>query len=300
MGTRTRLAALVLAAFAALVLAACGGGGGGGGGETTTAGTQQASGGGVLVAAATRAADAGSSRVNFTVTTDVPGQDAPLVFAGEGEFDYAAQKGKLTYDLSDLFAAVGQDLGSEPAEVILDGTAFYMKLPALTGLLPGAKDWIKFDLATLSQQQGFDFGQLQQGDPSALLEFLQATGDVEEVGTEQLDGVDTTHYRAMVDVSKALEQAPAQTKEQVQATLDQLEAAGLSELPIDVWVDGEGLPRKVEYDLKVNVEGQEVQTVLAMTFTDYGIEVVVTPPPADQVTDYAELLAQLGGAATTG
>lgn len=301
----TRFGLLAVTALAALALAACGGGGNdssGGGEATTSAATAETSTDSVLAAAATNAAGAGSSRLNFTATTEIAGQEAPIVFTGEGEFDYEAQKGRFTYDLSELFAAAGQDFGSEPAEIIIDGTVFYMKFPALTSLLPGAKEWIKFDLETLGQQQGVDLSQLQQlnqGDPTAILEYLRATGEVEEVGTEEVDGVETTHYRAIVDIDKAVAQAPAESKDQVQAQIDQLKAAGLTELPIDVWIDGDGLPRKLEYDITVDAEGQEVHTVLAMTFTDYGVDVEVTPPPADQVSDYGELIAQLGVATTS-
>jgi hypothetical protein len=296
----TRLALLLTALLATLVLAACGGGSGGD--ETTSpSGTSASGADAVLVAAATKASDAGSSKVKFAATTDIPGQEAPVVLTGEGEFDYAAQKGRLTYDLSDLFAAAGQDIGSEPAEIVVDGTVFYMKFPALSSLLPGAKEWIKFDLATLGKESGFDLAQLQQlnqGDPAATLEYLRATGDVEEVGQEDLDGVETTHYRATVDVDKAIEQAPAESRAALQAQIDQLKAAGLEKLPIDVWIDGDGLPRKFTYDVTVDTNGQKVRTVVEMELTDYGVEVEVTPPPADQVTDFSELASQLG--ATTG
>jgi hypothetical protein len=269
-----RFAALLLAALAALAFAACGGGDSGG---------------------------EGSSRIALTVTSDVPGQDAPIVFTGEGEFDYEAQKGRFAYDLSDLFAAAGQDFGSEPAEIVIDGTVIYMKFPALTSLLPGATDWLKFDLTTLGQQSGIDLSQLQQlnqGDPTAILEYLRATGEVEEVGTEEVDGVETTHYRATVDVDKAVAQAPEETRDQVQAQIDQLKAAGISELPIDVWIGSDGLPRRLAYDITVDVSGQEAHTVLEMNLTDYGVDVQIEPPPADQVTDYADLVAQLGGTTT--
>jgi hypothetical protein len=296
-----RLILMLAAVLAALALAACGGGSGGGEDAVPTTGGETAD--ALLAAAATKATDAGSSRVSFTATTDIPGQEAPLVISGEGEFDYEGQKGRLTYDLSDIFAAAGQDFGSgDPAEIIVDGVVFYMKFPALTSLLPGTKEWIKFDLATLGEAEGFDLAQLQQlnqGDPTAILEYLRATGDVEEVGAEEVDGVETTHYQATVDLDRAVQQAPADVRDQVQAQIDQIKASsGLTELPIDVWIDGDGLPRKLAYDMTIEAEGQEVHTVLEMVFTDYGVEVDVTPPPADQVTDFAELTASLGGATT--
>ena len=43
--------------------------------------------------------------------------------------------------------------------------------------------------------------------------------DVEEVGTEEVRGVDTTHYRGTIDLERALEQVPESVKPQVEAQL---------------------------------------------------------------------------------
>lgn len=291
----------VLAVLAAVFLAACGGGSSGGEGGETVATTEAASGDSVLAAAATKATTAGSSKVDFTITTQIPGQDGPVTLSGNGAFDYENQTGQLTYDFSELFAATGQSLGDDPVEVILDGNVFYMKFPLLSNLVPGGKPWIKFDVQKLGEEQGLDLSQLQQlnqGDPSQILGYLRGSGSVEEVGPETIDGVETTHYKAVIDLDKVASQAPPELQAQVQEQIDQLKKqTGVGELPMEVWVDGDGLPRRILYTFEASLTGGEdkTSTILTMNFTDYGVDVQVEPPPADQVTDITEL----AGAAST-
>jgi hypothetical protein len=289
---RSALAAVTV--LAALALAACGGGSSSGGGEAVAT-TESGSADALLAAAATKATDAGSSKVDFTITTQIPGQEGPVNLTGNGEFDYANQQGKLTYDFSELFAAAGQPVGNEPVEVILDKNVVYMKFALLSKLIPGGKPWLKFDIQKIGEQQGLDLSQLQQlnqGDPSQILGYLRGSGSVEEVGKETIDGVETTHYTAVIDLDRVASQAPPALQDQVQTQIDKLkEQTGIGELPMEVWIDDDGLPRRVSYTFDASLTGgsEKTSTVLTMNFTDYGVDVAVEPPPADQVTDISEL-----------
>lgn len=295
-GRATALAALL----AALLLAACGGGG-------ISASEAPDGGGAVLASAAEATREAGSSRVAFTLTTELPAEVAqdPVTFTGEGEFDYTSRSGRVTYDFSDLLATFGQT-SSEPVEMRFLGNVFYMKFPLLAAFLPGAKEWIEFDLESLGEDAGIDLNQLQQlgqSDPSQALDYLRATGQVEEVGTEQVDGVETTHYTGTIRLDAVAEQVPADQRDAVREAIEKLkQQSGLAEIPVDVWVDGDDLVRKMSmtYTAKVPVEGEtkDASSTVTMEFSDYGVEVDVQAPPADQVTSLAELTA-LSGAATS-
>ena len=85
--------------------------------------------------------------------------------------------------------------------------------------MPGGKPWIKVDLNAVGKQAGIDLSQFTQlgTDPSRMVDWLRTvSGDVTTVGTEKLDGVDTTHYRATVDLSKYPDLVPADQREAVQ------------------------------------------------------------------------------------
>ncbi|MGZ4549165.1 MAG: hypothetical protein ACXVF0_06560 [Blastococcus sp.] len=87
---------------------------------------------------------------------------------------------------------------------------------------------------------------------------------------ETLDGSPTTHYTLTVDVQKLPATLPGR---------QQLVAAGLTTLPIEMWVDDQGRPVKFSEDL--TVKAQHVSTVV--TLGKFDAPVTVTPPPADQV-----------------
>jgi hypothetical protein len=296
---------LLAAAVAALLLAGCGGGGEDGGASALTTGGESAA--SVLAAAASETSDSGSSRVDLTFSTELPPELAqePVTFTGQGAFDYASRKGELTYDFSELFATLGLPQADEPVEAIFQGDVFFMKFPLLSASLPEGRPWLKLDLKALGQQPGVNLAQLQQlsqGDPSRALDYLRATGaTVEEVGSEQIRGVETTHYHGTIQLDKLADQVPAEQREQVRATVQQLiEQTGMTEIPTDVWVGEDGLIRRMtlNYTAKVPASGsdpQEVASTVTMEFYDFGAEVDVQPPRADQVTDVAELTEPSSG-----
>jgi hypothetical protein len=296
---------LLAAAVAALLLAGCGGGGEDGGAPALTTGGESA--GSILAAAASETADSGSSRVDLTFSAELPSELAqePVTFTGQGAFDYASREGELTYDFSELFASLGLPRADEPVEAIFQGDVFYMKFPLLSASLPEGRPWLKLDLKALGEQPGVNLAQLQQlsqGDPSRALDYLRATGGtVEEVGSEQIRGVETTHYRGTIQLDKLADQVPAEQREQVRAAVQQLtEQTGMTEIPTDVWVGEDGLIRRMtlNYRAKVTAPGsdpQEVASTVTMEFHDFGAQVDVQPPRADEVTDVAELTAPSSG-----
>ena len=64
------------------------------------------------------------------------------------------------------------------------------------------------------------------------------------------------------------------------------EAVG-GDLPVDVWIDHDGLLRRLR--IEPSVEGQKVSIV--MDLDKYGVDVAVEAPPADQVSDMRSLLS---------
>lgn len=278
----------VLAALAALVPLACSGGGDGGGSgagpapATTTASAP-------VALAATRTREAGSAR--FSMTSRIEGGPAAGTITGEGAF--AGRRGRMTLDLSDLGA--GGAFLEGRMEVVFDGLVFYLRFPpAVAAALPGNKPWLRVDLAALGSQEGFDFEQLlqvNQGDPSQTLEYLRAASDdFREVGAETVRGVETTHYRGTVDLEKVAALAPEGARETYRRAI---EAAGTSTLPMDVWIDADGLLRRMRYEQPIpGQEGASATTTIELY--DFGTEVDAEPPPAGAVLDIQDLIGGTG------
>jgi hypothetical protein len=239
--------------------------------------------------AATKYEEAGSSRVSMSATTTgVPG--GPFTFTAEGEFD--RERGRMTMDMSELGEATGGAFAGE-LEMILDDLVMYMKFPeAITEQLPGGKSWVRIDLREAGKELGIDLEELmqvQQSDPSQSLQYLRgASDDFEEVGEEEVRGVETTHYRGTIDLHKAVEQLPEDARGSFERAIDLI---GTDELPLDVWIDDDGMARRMKYDQPLpSAGGEEGAMELTMEFFDFGVDVDVEPPPSDEVIDIKELI----------
>jgi hypothetical protein len=245
--------------------------------------------------AATKSADAGGASVQMQISYTV-GSDTGEMSAS-GRFD--RDEGELTFDMSKLFTGAGAPAGAGgPMRMIYtkeDGhSILYMTMPFLSTMLPGGKTWVKADIDKLAGMMGQSFGQLvgqSSQNPGDTLAMLRSVGDVEKVGTDTVDGVDATHYRATIDLAKAIAQ-----KGVPEATVQRLRESGApAQLPVDVWVgDDDGLPRKMEMGYDAETQGSPVSTRMTMTFADWGSDVSVDSPPANEVFDATELAAGAG------
>lgn len=277
---------IVLLLAAALLLPACGGG------DSVAADP--------VAEAATKTTEAGSSRIDFTMAMEAEGRSITL--RGDGVFDYTSPRGRMTLDVGDLTGLAGEMLGNGRMEFVLDGRAYYMKFPGAMQLV--GRQWLKIDLERVGELTGADLGGLEQANqnPAQLMQFLRgASDDIEELGKEEVRGVETTHYRAKVDLEEAAEQGAEigelsdEMREQLQAEIERMKAqTGLETLPVEVWVDEENLVRRMQMAVSFAVEGEQVGMDMTMDFFDFGVDVRVARPPADQTIDITEL-ASLGG-----
>ena len=88
---------------------------------------------------------------------------------------------------------------------ILDSSTYAstLKLP-LVSQLPAAKpgsSWISRSSASRLDRLRANSCSRSQADPSQALEYLQGATDVQAVGDEDVRGVPTTHYKAVVDLA---------------------------------------------------------------------------------------------------
>jgi hypothetical protein len=298
-----RLLALVPLALAlALVATGCGGNQGGSGNVALP----------VLedlepVANATARAD--SARFEMEFEMDVPAF-GPFAFTASGAFDTPSKQAEMTMDLGSfaelMSGLAGSFGGNAPSglgdpekwklEMRLDGLVAYMRMPLLASELPNGKEWVRLDLAAAARLKGMDLAELQSlakgSDPRETLDFLRSVaGDVTRVGTEDVRGVPTTHYFAIIDWQKALRQAARQAGQE--GILQQLQSLGgsMSNVPVDVWVDADSRVRRMTMEFSFSSpDGQEQATAsMSMELFDYGAPVSVEAPPASDVVDALKL-----------
>jgi len=293
----------VLAAVIALVAAACGGEGG------TSVVAGEPIGLEELAQAASSSADASSGRFAFSMEMSFPGADEPFAFSGSGAFDAESERASFTVDMSSFASLLGgffagmagpnaadapdfDDPDGWKIDAVQDAPVTYVRFPALAEQLPAGKSWLRTDGRETGESQGLDFTQFQQftsNDPRKMLDFLQAaSGEIETVGTEELRGVETTHYRATIDPLDYKRLAPPDKRQELESLVEQMATqSGLGEIPVDIWVDQGGLVRKLAMELSPTEAGTtgSGEVSLAFELYDYGEDVEIDLPPASEVVD---------------
>jgi hypothetical protein len=171
------------------------------------------------------------------------------------------------YDGGSEHCAAALDFDRQRARITCDSQG---KLPGDDSIIVGKAvytpvgdgKWTKLDDAS------DDLGDV---DPRAILAATQKDAEeVSELGAEQVRGVDTTHYRFLVH-GGAAELEPAK---------------GATTAPLDVWIDGDGLVRRMR---AVDAAGTDHEGTFEIEFFDFGADLDIEPPPADQIVDADEV-----------
>ena len=302
-GMLSRLLAATLVALLALAASGCGGGDGA---ATVVAGEPIAL--EELSRSASASADAASGRFAFDVEIAFPGADEPMAFSGEGAFDTTSEQASFVVDMSafaqllgGLFAGLGgsgidgapdfDDPGAWRIEVVQDGQTSYVLFPAVADRLPQGKSWIRSDGKSV-KVGGFELGELEGlagSDPRQALEMLRALGgEVETVGVEELRGTETTHYRATIDAEKYASVATQEERKSLGPLSGQL-GTGVGDVPVDVWLDADGFVRKLSLEIAGEGQGQAGSAAMSFELWDYGEDVEIDLPAADEVVDASVL-----------
>lgn len=245
----------------------------------------------------TRAADAtiAESTAKVALSVEISGREPPnkLSITAEGVIDFAGERAAMTMDLGDSLAGAGLAAADATVEVVTESTTIYMRSPLLaqSGMISADK-WLKLDLVELSKTQGLDLSQLTQAgsnDPRQGLAFLEgATEDgVEELGTEDIRGVETTHYRAEIDLENAMKRAGAVTDPE--AFRQFVDSLGMTTITVDAWIDDDNRVRRMSMPLPVPSMANG-EASMTMDYYDFGTDVDVRVPSEGEVVDFGEVL----------
>ena len=139
--------------------------------------------------------------------------------------------------------------------------------------------------------------------PATLLGLLRAqASSVRDLGEEVIGGVNTTHYRALVPVSRLGTGSAAELRQ-----ADKM--FGTTALSFDYWVDSANLLRQLRFAVTMRdpVSGGSASSPpapwanAALTFSvklqlsNYGVRVHVVPPPASQITMHTTCVIDKNG-----
>jgi len=283
--------------------------------------------------------DAGTGRYEMTMTMggEVDGDALDLSMVVTGSYDTEVPASTMSMDMGPMFdelaamaEAEGEDVsgmdmlsGDLTMEMIQIDSMVYLRMPmlsALGGMFGGETDdmgdkWIAVDSDDLGMgSEGLTGGGMSTMDPSMYLELLEGSvGEVTELGSVDVRGTATTGYAVDVSVSEAM---AAQTDEEAAAELEsQLESLGAGdlgdlEIPMEIYVDGDGQVRRVNVDMSFADVASALPDLgsdpsmmgdftMSMTidFFDLGSEdIVIEAPPEDEIVDMSTLGGMFGGA----
>lgn len=114
---------------------------------------------------------------------------------------------------------------------------------------------------------------------------------MKKVGTEKVDGVQTTHYKGTVTLDELraeLKKKDKATQEKREKSLKQYEKLGADKLTMDMWIGPDDHAKQV----RVRAASDKGPLDMTMTFLDYNKPVTVTAPPAKDTVDLAEMMKE--------
>jgi hypothetical protein len=189
--------------------------------------------------------DASSSRVELKLESK--GMPDWGLMNLTGSIDYANSRGELVFTKSD---------STPEARALIVGRDSY--LGAKVG---DTMYWVKESGESTRAADRFMPGATGMRPDRLLKGLTKASNKVEKLGSEEIRGVTTTHYRAHLDKSK-------------------LGIDGKQNEPgvVEAWIDEQGLPRRV----RVPYGGEHDPVAVADLF-DFGVSVDVEAPPADEI-----------------
>jgi hypothetical protein len=182
----------------------------------------------------------------------------------------------------EMSMSLGMD-GQNISEVLV-GTTMYIEYPGLSSMMDG-KSWGEIDLSKATGALGSVSTLLDSAksyNPTTQISALLASGTVSEVGTQTVDGQQTTHYRGTLDSAQLLKLSASQahlTASQLSTLQSEFKTGGLTSETVDLWVGSDKLP----VEIKMSEGTADGTTEMDMHMSDWGAPVNIGAPPANEV-----------------
>lgn len=255
-------------------------------------GTAEAS----VASAARRTSERATGRFDATVeATGVTGASGTTSITTSGAYDADNRLFSASLDtsaLAGLLPGGGVLPGSDSTvDTVVAGDKVYLEAGPFASVLGAA--WLETTIPNVAGQQPVP----SLIDPSAVLDTLQGAGaDMRDVGREDVRGVTTTHYAGTLSVREAFASVPADDRAAIErnlgAMVDDLPSA---ELATDVWIDDDGLVRRVELHIDASAVGapgfeSDGAITLTVELFDVGDDVTIDVPESSEVTSIDELV----------
>jgi hypothetical protein len=211
---------------------------------------------------------------HFFMSAKIVAEGETVEFRGPGEI---ADHGKKLHMQMTMPAEILGIEGAPNRDVTLEfigaNRTFYFRGGPFTDL--AGRKWVTVP----DTEDVFDLG---QNDPSKMLEYLRATSEIDERGTEPVRGVETTHYEARIQLDKVADKV---SPDAARALEQMTRGAGIEEVPLQVWVDRDSLVRRITMNWRPKGGSFLMKTELF----DFG-DVQIDAPAPSETTPLSKLL----------
>jgi hypothetical protein len=285
------------------------------------------------VASVVDASRSTSYRYSMSFSFDMGGQNLDAELA-TGEVD--GERSHVEMDFGALFEQMGTGFSDEevPSELadadltmeqVTDGEAIYLRAPffaALTDIVPESEldDEAGGDLFDIYEQLGDGWGRIdidalgdvlpteaqqalgggQNANPQVFLDMLGDTENVEDLGTDEIDGDEVHGLAADVDLGDLLKASGTDPDDVGGGTTDEVGDLTAFSFPLEVWIDGDDHVRRIDFTFTADSfadlagdSGADVGEVpeelgdfssgMTMDFADYGADDISIEAPGDAV-----------------
>ena len=190
-----------------------------------------------------------------SLTQDVPTQTA-VDMSGSG-----VGSGNDSQSTLDMVLRVGPEQEENQVETItIDGKVYARKA--------GSEQWILMPSVpglTVAQNTG------PQNIDDIINQLKEFGGEIEDLGTKTIDGVDARGFRAKIEgFNDAM-------KRQIPEGTD-LDAIETAETTIEIWVGDDDLIRQTSMDMTVVLPGLSLTMKMTIDLFDYGVDVDIQEP----------------------
>jgi len=231
-----------------------------------------------IAAAAERTREVTGARLSVEVLYSGGGLERPVAAAGGGAFD--ARTGRSRIRLS----AKVSPLESMHVEAVGDGRTVYLRSSEFGEALPRGKRWVALQ------------AWLGRGDPSSVgsggavgdqLEMLRAIGaEPRELGRTRVRGVAVTHYRSAIRPAAVARHLRAEGEREAARQYEQVAKQAQGPVRVEVWVDGDGIARRLRSVLTIAPDGvPPLTTDTRIEFFDLGSSHRIRLPRPAKVFD---------------
>jgi hypothetical protein len=260
--------------------------------------TQANGGGGLLASPFTDAIQLASASKQGTEKS----KSAKFTMEGSAAGQTLSATGAMAFDGANTKFSMTSTAAGETTEMRMVDKVMYIKLPAEEQKQMGTdKSWAKISADgtdPVSQALGASLSQsAEQSDPSKMLDQISKAGRIVSSDQTELNGEQVNHYKVELDIAKAIDQftgsVPAAARDKL---TDMLKGKDIK-IPAELWLNKDNLPVQVTMDqgpLMQALGAPAGDAKFTMKYSDWGTQVDVSAPPADQVVDLGELMKKAG------